>query len=284
MQKYFIPPDETDEKIFRSDYMNMIVLDPICDRGTLLVFLGGANTYRKCSHRPLFEVALKNGYRVISLDYQYEPPANANCWRSNDDECYARNRACKTFGLQGVMALNVVPEECIENRLAKLLLYLKEHQPQWTWDRYLDGESPRWDRICVSGHSQGAGLAAYIAKEREVFRAVLFSSPWDHFPERQNKLAPWLFKDSLTPHARWFGAFHVKEHNSEMLEKSFAALKIPATNIRRFDRNPVVPEWIARDERADPFHISVVSSYTAPRGEDGAFLYQDDWSFLLGSC
>jgi hypothetical protein len=283
MQTYFIPPDETDPKILRSDHMNMVVLDPAREQGALLVFLGGSNSYRQCSHRPLFEAALRNGYRIISLDYQYEPPANANCWRSADDECYARNRAAKTFGLQGVMALNIAPEECIENRLAKLLMYLQEHHPEAGWDRYLTENSLIWNRICVSGHSQGAGLAAYIAKEKEVFRAVLFSSPWDHFPERHS-LAPWLFKESLTPHSKWFGAFHNKEQNSEMLEKSFAALKIPAAHIRRFDHDPIVPEWLAKEPRADPYHISVASSYAAPRGEDGEFLYQDDWSFLLGSA
>jgi hypothetical protein len=283
VQAYFIPPDETDAKILRSDNLNMVILDREVEQGALLVFMGGANSYRKCTHRPLFEVALKNGYRIISLDYQYEPPANANCWGSADDECYARNRASKTFGLQGVVALHLAPEECIENRLARLLIYLTEHHPDAGWERYLDGNSVRWNRISVSGHSQGAGLAAYIAKEKEVFRTVLFSSPWDHYPERQ-MLAPWLHKDSFTQYAKWFGSFHVKESNAEMLEKSFAALKIPAANIRRFDRDPVVPEWLAQDSRADPYHISVVSSYASPQSPNGEFLYQDDWSFLLGSA
>ena len=69
-----------------------------------------------------------------------------------------------------------------------------------------------------------------------------------------------------------------------MLEKSFAALKIPAANIRRFKREPVVPEWLAKESRADPYHISVVSCYASPQGADGEFLYLDDWSFLLGSA
>ncbi len=106
IQTYFIAPNETDTNIRSSDYSNMVVLDQEKPPGVLLVFLGGSNSYERCSQRPLFEQSLKNGYHIIALDYQYERPANANCWRSNDDECYERNRAAKTFGIQGVEGLH----------------------------------------------------------------------------------------------------------------------------------------------------------------------------------
>ncbi len=283
MKRYFVPGDETDPKIVRSDNLNMIVIDDHeSEQGALLVFLGGVNSFLHSPYRPFFEQSIRAGYRLIALDYQYEPQVTTNCWRSNDDESYARNLAGKAFGMQKVMGLNLAPEECIENRLTKLLLHCVEHLPNTGWNSYLNGESLNWQRIGIAGHSQGAALAAYIGKEREVFRVVLLSSPWDHFPERQNLLAPWLQGESKTPHEKWFGAFHIKEQNAAMLEQSFESLKIPAENIRRFTREPIPSNLLSKQEKADPYHTSVINSHSSPRTEAGTFYYADDWAFLLG--
>src|SRR6266566_5654714 len=38
---------------------------------------------------------------------------------------------------------------------------------------------PKWGRIVLAGQSQGAGMAAFIAKRQAAARVILFSSPWD---------------------------------------------------------------------------------------------------------
>lgn len=94
--------------------------------------------------------------------------------------------------------------ETIVNRLVKLLSYLQEHDAPRRWDGYLLNGEPNWSRIVVSGLSQGAGMAAYIAKRKAVARAVLFSSPWD-FMGASRQLAPWISEPSATPPDRLAG-------------------------------------------------------------------------------
>ena len=46
------------------------------------------------------------------------------------------------------------------------------------------------------------GMAAYLAKEHSVARAVLFSSPWDSYGGKGGQLpalAPWFVTSSATP-------------------------------------------------------------------------------------
>ncbi len=88
-------------------------------------------------------------------------------------------------------------------RLVKLLQYLDVQHPDEHWGDYLIGGEPNWSRIVISGHSQGAGMAAYIAKRKAVARVVLFSSPWDYVKSSRQP-APWLSETSATPPERWF--------------------------------------------------------------------------------
>jgi len=51
---------------------------------------------------------------------------------------------------------------------------------------------PKWGRIVLAGQSQGAGMAAFIAKRQAAARVILFSSPWDFVVSDGNarRLAP----------------------------------------------------------------------------------------------
>jgi len=55
-------------------------------------------------------------------------------------------------------------EESIVARLTKLLAALDKVHPAQGWGRYLKDGKPDWSQIAVSGLSQGAGMAAYIAQ------------------------------------------------------------------------------------------------------------------------
>ena len=55
-----------------------------------------------------------------------------------------------------------MPAESIVARLVAALRALDRQAPREGWGAYLDGDQPRWDRILVSGLSQGAGMAAFI--------------------------------------------------------------------------------------------------------------------------
>jgi hypothetical protein len=160
--------------------------------------------------------------------------------------------------------------ESIVNRLAKLLAYLDAQDPQQKWGAYLANGAPNWGRIAVTGQSQGAGMAAYIAKTHTVARAILFSSPWDFSVSQGNRrtLAPWIAMPAKTPAERWFGGYHERENEAGLLAKSYAALRIPTENIRVFKRD--LPA--SQNGGPNPFHGQGIQNP----------VYAEEWGFFLG--
>jgi hypothetical protein len=76
-------------------------------------------------------------------------------------------------------------------------------------DQPLENGAPKWGRIVLAGQSQGAGMAAFIAKRQAAARVILFSSPWDFVVSdgKARRLAAWISAPSKTPPERWFGAY-----------------------------------------------------------------------------
>ena len=152
------------------------------------------------------------------------------------------------------------PSEAIVPRLVATLQRLDAAQPQAGWGQYLDGQQPRWDRIVATGLSQGAGMAAYIAKHHAVRRVVLFSSPWDvtgmsHAP------APWLSGPSATPMQRWYAEYNKRENTAELLRRAYAALAISPDHILVFDHDLPAGRRYLSD---NPYHGMTIKdvSYT----------------------
>ncbi len=68
--------------------------------------------------------------------------------------------------------------------MKKLIIYLDNNFPTENWGQYLDvNNNIDYSKIIFSGHSQGGGHAALIAKYYLIKRAVCFSSPkdWSNF-------------------------------------------------------------------------------------------------------
>jgi hypothetical protein len=157
-------------------------------------------------------------------------------------------------GISLAPAIDNTGAESIVNRLVKLLAYLDRQDPQQKWGGYLENGAPSWSRIALAGQSQGAGMAAYIAKEHVLARVILFSSPWDFVRSggKDRVLAPWIATPGKTPAERWFGGYHARETEAALLAKSYAALRIPPGNIRIFNRD--LPTTQQNGQDANPFH------------------------------
>jgi hypothetical protein len=203
----------------------------------------------------LLRVAAAQGYPTIGLEYDDEPAVVQVCPRQRDADCSAQFRRMRVEGTgPGVPGVQNSAAESISGRLSALLKALDKVAPTEGWGRYLDGDRPRWDRIVVSGLSQGAGMAAYIGKTRLVRRVVLFSSPWD-FTLPGRKLAPWIAGASATPPSRWYAEYHRREATADLLAKSYDTLGIPAGHVLVFDRSlPGTPS----PSNPNPFHGSTV--------------------------
>jgi len=289
---YLVSPAKTDPDIKDGDGDNLVLFDPkVARNANLLVFIGGTNRYHGAD-QPGFDVeqafaksfpsafqslAVDLGYRVISLDFKYEPSGIAICTRMEDPTCYERFRHKKSFGTGSMPDVPTTPAESIVNRLTKLLQYVARQYPDQGWQGYLVNGQPNWGRIALTGHSQGAGLAAYLAKRAKVARVILNSSPWDHV-ERPHHVASWLSLPSATPYERWYGLYHARESQAVWMERTYAALRVPYNHIRVEKLEVHCPDGM----NGDHYHFGVIGINCTPLDADGKYAFRSDWAFALG--
>jgi hypothetical protein len=274
---YRVRPSDTDTAIKRFDQPHYIVFDSSRARSAdLLVFMTGTGGSPD-NVSDFLKVAAGQGYRVIALTYNDVPAVVGLCPQDPDPGCSAKVRQKRVFGDNVTSLIDDSREESIVNRLVKLLVKLDHDHPSDGWSQYLVGDTPRWERIAVAGHSQGAGMAAYIAQRSRVARVVLFSSPWDYY-SRSQQIAPWVLDGPrATPSEFWFGAYHEKENTASLIAREYEALRIPASHVHVFRLEP------ARLVGPNPYHLSMVGNRVTPRDAQGTPAYAEEWKFLVGS-
>jgi hypothetical protein len=265
---YEIRPSQADPGVRRFDEPSYVLYDPSREAfAPLVVFLPGTSG-RPSGSGLLLSVVAQLGYRVIGLEYDDTPAVAQVCPRDPDPDCSAQFRQMRVDGAGAFRAVTNPPAEAIIPRLIAALQTLDREHPDQGWSQYLSGDGLRWDRIVVSGLSQGAGMAAYIAQQHKVARVVLFSSPWD-VTGSDHRPAPWLHGPNQTPPERWFAEYHAKEKTAALIARAYAALRIPQENIRIFDRG--LPPGSGNSE--NPYHGSTI------RNPD----YAGDWAAMFGS-
>ena len=232
-----ILPSATQPTITRFNDPHYIALNPAHDRADAPLVLFMAGTSGKPREMPFFPALLQAGHRVISIAYNTGEAIQQVCPANPDTECAAKTRQKRLYGTNTIAVIDDEPQDAIVPRLIWLLKYLDREYPAEKWGRYLAGEGVNWSRVIVSGQSQGAGMAAYLAQDHVVARAVLFSSPWDSYG-RPPTLAPWLSRPSATPLSRWFAAYHGKENTARLIARAYAALRIPEANVRVWTTEP----------------------------------------------
>jgi hypothetical protein len=210
LTRYRVAPTDTDPAIQRYNEPHVVVFDrETVANAPLLLFMTGTGA-NPAGVDDFLTLAATLGYRAISLSYNNRPAVANVCRKDPDAECSSKFRQKRIFGEDVTAQVDDTPEESIVRRLVKLLGALDKQHPIEKWGQYLDGDAPRWQRIAVAGHSQGAGMAAYIAQRRRVARVVLLSGPEDHSGDRgAERLAPWIrVGNGATPAALWFAAYH----------------------------------------------------------------------------
>jgi hypothetical protein len=150
--------------------------------------------------------AARSGYHVIGLDYPTHSAFKTLC--GDDLSCYGPAHLEDFDGMDHSPVLQTDPDNCIRNRIIKLLQYLITKYPAEGWAQYLSGGAPVWSRIVTSGHSQGGGHAGFIAQLYELARVVTFSSVDDANSATPPASALWVTQPFQTPAARFFGFAH----------------------------------------------------------------------------
>ena len=265
----YVKPSQANPNVQQYDTPNVVI--SLSEGGApppLAIFLPGSKG-RPENVLPLLNIVAQQGYRVIGLSYNDEPSLSQVCPRNPNPQCSANFREVRTFG-DGVGPVENPLDESIVSRLTDLLHYLDRTHPNAGWNTYLDPHgAPAWDRILVSGLSQGAGMAAYIAKRYPVYRVVLFSSPWDTTGHDQHP-APWLSKTSATAPERWWAERHAQEKTTDLIAHAYQALRIPPDHILIFNEGLSAEHQGSRGE--NPYHGSTVRNSA----------YADQWRQLYG--
>ncbi len=275
--RHLVSPVCADSSIRRFTDPNYIVFEAaVPSSAPLLLFLPGTGG-RPERTSDFADVAAAQGYRVIGLEYTDVPAVAQLCPRDPDPRCSERVRTKRIYGDDVTRLIDDRAEESIVHRLVAVLRFLHREHPSEGWGEYLDGDRPKWERIAVSGLSQGAGMAAFIAQRSLVARVILFSSPWDSYGPRR-MLAPWVtLGPGATPPDRWYGAYHEREPTAETIRRAYAALGVPREHTLVFTLEPAVAG-------APPaYHPSVVGNGATPRLPDGTPAYLEQWRFMLGT-
>jgi hypothetical protein len=158
-------------------------------------------------YRSAMSVGARAGHNVIGLSYPNSWTVDELCADDPDLNC-DRNLRGEIFTGENISPHVLVDvNNSIHNRLRTLLAYLVVEQPGRGWERFIEGGQLQWDRMILSGHSQGGGHAAFIAKQRSVARVAMFAAPAD-YNERLNIASPWISDRGLTPTSAYFGFDH----------------------------------------------------------------------------
>ena len=141
----------------------------------------------------LLQAAASNRAPTIGLSYQWinrtDASRNAACAQKYGPsngvgvaQCLSASHRQAIFGgnFEPTLWERTNPADSISGRLSRLLLHLAHTRPFQGWAHYLEQDgSPCWNRIVLSGHSQGGGHAAYLALQKHLAGAVLISAPQD---------------------------------------------------------------------------------------------------------
>jgi len=200
-------------------------------KGVLNVFLAGTGAPADCC-TGFLQSGIKNGLHTLGLSYQFckfSVSATAQWCNTNEPgQCGCQEGVHREVILGGGGKLsgglvNVTEKNSIVSRLIASLRYLDTHFATEGWGQFLtSGGGVDWSKVVVSGHSQGAGHAAYIAKMLQgVRRAVLLSGAED-----QNVSCSWQGQPGWRTPPEWdrVRAFaHGEEDELNFIEANWKA-------------------------------------------------------------
>lgn len=201
----------------------------------LLVYLGGTNEDEEVPNA-FIASALSHGYPVLSVRYDNVVSVAEECF-GRDPGCYGRVRERKAIGGSRRSADDAQP---IEEAIKDAIDWLQMEAPRSLGGTtLLSNNRLRWDRLMLSGHSQGAGMAAYLAQRYDVAAVMLLSGPWDGIrggrtgsgASAEGSPAPWLHGTSRTRADRWYAGYHMDEQGAEDIRRGLRLLHVDARHI-----------------------------------------------------
>lgn len=292
----FVDPLATDPGIIEADLPNagnlpqrhVVARAHGEPRGMLLVWLAGSGA-APAQYLEFTAAAAREGFDAAGLVYLSWPPVNDITTNDPDPDLPAAIRTERIFGIESTDAVDVDRANSIEHRLVALLQQQAAAFPDERWASYLTDEGlPDWSRIAVAGHSQGAGHAAFLGKQRALAGALIFAGPGDFVQGLGT--APWVFEPGLTPVARTIAFTHVDDRTAAGFFLNQRILGLDAFgDLQDVDGLPerfIRTQMLASDAELPPGsngHGAVVVDDRLPRTMTGAPLYLPVWNAMLAT-
>jgi len=294
-QRVFFAPSATDPAITQFNDNHYAVVDPaVTNRGRLVLFLPG--TGGTPSEYCLFpQNAASLGFHSLGLMYPNASAINILCalYAPYDGNAAGNARLEVIDGTNRVSFLSVDSTNCIQSRLLKALQYLNTTYPTRGWGQYYSGSTLLWSKLIVSGHSQGAGMAAMLAKTRVTARCVMFSDmdwwKWGNQPYN------WMSTTPQTPVNYWYLFAHERDELLDFTEMQTCAAALDVSRYgayvqvetatsasysgRHFLSTNLDPSSAAQ---TNPFHRCTVFDGATPMQADGVTpVFKPVWDYML---
>jgi hypothetical protein len=197
LYEYLIAPSTTNPAIVTYNNSHYVCVDTrVTLKNKLFVFLPGTTGFPE-AYKLIVKKAASLGYHSIGLMYPNNSDIYVASGSSPDNTMFGKCRKEIFDGTDQTSAISINSDNCIKNRLYKLLVYLKNTYPSLNYQQYINGTEPYWSKIVIAGHSQGGGHAFYISKVVGVDRAISFASiDWNAL---LGKSADWVKTTGVTP-------------------------------------------------------------------------------------
>lgn len=293
-QRVLFTPSATDSAITQFNNSHYAVVDPaLTSRGRLVLFLPGTGAMPSL-YRDFPQNAASLGFHALGLMYPNGDAINQLCgqYAPLDPDAAGNARLEVIDGTDRVSSISVDRANSIENRLIKALQYLQTNYPTRGWGQFYAGNTVLWTNLIVCGHSQGAGMAAMLAKTRRVDRCVMFTDMdwW----VAGNRPYNWMVSTPQTPVDRWFFLAHERDQYLDFTEMQTCATALHVDRYGEYVRvemsaSPSFSNRHFLSTNLDPapaqptsYHGCPVVDAATPLQADGATpILKPAWDYLL---
>lgn len=290
-QSIFVAPQMTDPQITTNLNNHYVSVNPgIPSKGQLLVFLPGTGGVA-FNYQEINNTAADLGFHAVNLTYPNNDAVNTLCGGTNSDlDCYGKIRMETVDGTDRSPLVNVDRPNSIENRLIKLLIYLRNTFPALGWQQFLTADSKLiWSKVVIAGHSQGGGHAGIIGRHHGVSRVLMFAAM--DFNAQSNAAANWIAVPDSTPNATGAARFWAFGHQQdEMVNFTLLATRIWTAYgmpqfgaIQNVDNVPLPfanSHSLTSNRACDNFHGCIAADARLVF-ENGVPVYKSVWEYML---
>jgi dienelactone hydrolase len=271
-------------------------LRPTRDR--LFVFFHATGNFTD-DYQLIVDQAARSGFHAVGLRYFSQGGVVADLCRGSSADCSGNVRREQVSGNDVSPQFVVSRANSVENRLLKILAYLDARDTSEGWGSFVRDGGLVYSKIHAAGHSQGASVAAYLAKDAVLARVVMFAGPVDNAQGqgRRDVTDPsaWLVGPHATPASRYYAFGHSRDGQIN-LQAQWAAVNLgmeqfgPPVNVDRATPPYGGGHLLLTDAAAAPGRKPVVPNHgttirddVTPKALDGQPLFAPVWQYMCFS-